>query len=66
MVCLFDETFACIRQTFHKIYEAKIKEAIFVGPHITQLFADQYFGTILNSTDKNWPGRNLKTFVETF
>jgi hypothetical protein len=29
-----------------------MKGGIFVGPKITQLFADQYFGSILNSTER--------------
>jgi len=29
-----------------------LKEGIFVGPHITQLFEDQDFSTALNSTER--------------
>ena len=46
------EGFACVRQKFPQINEAKTKEGIFVGPQITQLFTDQYFDTILNSTER--------------
>jgi hypothetical protein len=28
-----------------------MKEEIFIGPQITQLFEDQFFGTELNSTE---------------
>jgi hypothetical protein len=44
--------FACVRQKFPNITEAKMKEGIFVGPKITQLFADQYTDTVLNSTER--------------
>jgi hypothetical protein len=35
------EGFACLRQKFSKISEAKMKEGIFIGPQIKQLFKDQ-------------------------
>jgi hypothetical protein len=46
------EGFAYWRQKFPKICEAKMKEGIFVGPQITQLFEDQDFSTALNSTER--------------
>jgi len=39
-----------------------MKEEIFVGPQITQLFEDQYFRTELNSTE----GRARKAFENIF
>ena len=45
------EMFACLRQIFHKISEAKMKEGILFGLQITQLFEDKDFGTKLNSTE---------------
>jgi hypothetical protein len=39
------EWFACLRQKFPKISEAKIKEGIFVGPQIKERFEDQDFST---------------------
>jgi hypothetical protein len=36
------EGFTYLRQTFSKVSEAKMKEEIFVGPQITQLFDNQY------------------------
>jgi len=35
------EGFTYLRQKFHSISGFKMKEGIFVGPHITQLFEDQ-------------------------
>jgi len=46
------EVFAYLRQKFLKISEAKIKEGVFCGPQITQLFEDQDFSTKLNSTER--------------
>jgi hypothetical protein len=37
--------FACLRQKFPKINEAKKKEGIFIGPQFTQIFTDQHFST---------------------
>ena len=37
------ERFAYLRQKFPKISEAKMKEGIFIGSQITQLFEDQDF-----------------------
>ena len=39
-----------------------MKEEIFVGPQITQLFEDQYFSTELNSVE----GRAWKAFENIF
>ena len=42
-----------------------MKEGVSVGPQITQLFQEQYFGTMLNSTER----RGWKAFeksAETF
>ena len=46
------EGFVYLRQKFPKISEVKIKEAVFVGPQVTQLFEDQDFSTKLNSTER--------------
>jgi hypothetical protein len=43
------ERFAYLRKIIPKVSEAKI--GIFFGPHITQLFDDQYFSTKLTSTE---------------
>jgi hypothetical protein len=44
------EGFTYLREKLPKISEAKIKEGIFVGPEIKQLFEDHDFNTKLNST----------------
>jgi hypothetical protein len=54
--------FAYIMQKFPKISEAKIKEGIFAGPQIKQLFEDQDFSINLNSTDR----RAWKPFENVF
>jgi len=54
--------FAYLRQKFPKISEAKIKEGIFAGPEIKQLFEDQDFSINLNSTDR----RAWKAFEKVF
>jgi hypothetical protein len=41
------EEFAYLRQKFPKTSEAKMKAGIFVGPHMKQLFDNQYFSTKL-------------------
>jgi hypothetical protein len=46
------ERFAYLGQKFPKVSEAKMKERIFVGPQITQLFNDQDFSTKLTSTGR--------------
>jgi len=57
--------FAYLRQNFPKINEAKMKEGIFIGPQIRQIFEDQDFGTKLHSTEEK-PGRHLKASAATF
>jgi hypothetical protein len=54
------EDFAYFKKKIAKIREAKMKEGIFVGPGIKQLFEDQEFSTKLNATDRR-VGRHLKT-----
>jgi hypothetical protein len=44
--------FAYLRQKLSKIRETKMKEGIFVGSQIKQLFEDQEFSTELNSTER--------------
>jgi hypothetical protein len=44
------EGFAHLRQKVSKINKAKLKEGIFVGPQIEQLFKDHKFSTKLNVT----------------
>ena len=46
------EGFAYLRQTFHRISEAKMKEEIFVGPQIKQLLEDQGFSIKLNAAER--------------
>jgi len=46
------EGFAYLRQKFPKVSEVKMKEVIFVGPQITQLFDDQDFSTKLISAER--------------
>jgi hypothetical protein len=46
------EGFAYLRQTFSKVSEAKIKEGVFVGPQITQLFEDRDISIKFNSTER--------------
>jgi len=53
------EETAYLRQKFSNLSEAKMKEGIFVGPQITQLFDDQNFSTKLTSTEI----RTWKAFV---
>ena len=49
--------FAYLRQKFPKISEARMKEGIFIGPQITQLFEDR---TSLQNyiLQKEEPGRH--------
>ena len=49
---VFHKGLGYLRQIFSKIREANLKEGIFVGPQITQLFEDQDFSTALNSTER--------------
>jgi ABC-type transport system involved in Fe-S cluster assembly fused permease/ATPase subunit len=56
--------FAYLRQKFPKVSEAEMKEGIFVGPQITQLFDDQDLAQNL-FLQKEEPGRDLKTSAET-
>jgi hypothetical protein len=44
--------FAYFRQKFPTKHEAKMKEGSFVGPQIAQVFKDQHFSKILNSTKR--------------
>ena len=44
------EVFAYSRQKVPKISEAKMKEGIFFGPQMKQIFEDHDFNTKLNST----------------
>jgi hypothetical protein len=47
--------FCLFKEKIFKISEAKMKEGIFVGPQIKQLFEDQDFSTKLNATDiRTW------------
>jgi hypothetical protein len=57
--------FAYLRQKFSKISEAKMKEGIFIGSQIKQLFEEQDFSTEL-ILQKEEPGRHMKTSAETF
>jgi hypothetical protein len=42
--------FVSLRENFLKISGAKMKEGIFVGPQIKQIFEDQTFSTKFNFT----------------
>lgn len=46
------EGFAYVRQKFQHISDAKIKEGIFVGPHINELFQDRNFRSNLNTLER--------------
>jgi hypothetical protein len=46
------EGFPYLRQKFHKIGEAQMKEGIFDGPQIKQLFEGHGFSTKLNATER--------------
>jgi hypothetical protein len=46
------ERFAYVRQKFPKKSDAKIKEGIFVGPRIKQLFENHDISTKLNATER--------------
>jgi len=46
------EGFDYLRQTFPNMSEAKIKEGIFVGPQVKQLFQDLDFNIELNAADR--------------
>jgi hypothetical protein len=52
------EGFAYLRQKFPKIREAKMKEGLFIGPHINKLIEDHDFSTQLNVTER----RDWKAF----
>jgi hypothetical protein len=41
-----------LKEKIAKIREAKMKEGIFIGLHIKQLFKDHDFSTKLNATDR--------------
>ena len=43
--------FMYLKQKFHRMSEAKIKEGIFVGPQIRELFRDQHFYCQLNQNE---------------
>jgi hypothetical protein len=60
-----NEGFARLKQKFPKLSEAKMKEGIFYGPHIKQLFEDHDFRTKLSATERK-PGRSLKKSAGTF
>ena len=54
------EGFAYLRKKIPKVSEAKMKEGIFFGPQITQLFDDQYFSTKFTSTEiRAWTFENV-------
>jgi hypothetical protein len=59
------EDFAYLRKKIAKISEAKMKEGIFVGPQIKQLFEDQDCSTKSDATDRR-AGRHLKTSERPF
>jgi hypothetical protein len=46
------EKFIYLRQKFPRISKAKIKEAIFVGPQVKQLFQYSNFRNLLNFADR--------------
>jgi len=46
------ERFELLRQTFPRIIEVKIREDIFVGPQVKQLFQDPNFKNKLNTVER--------------
>jgi len=44
--------FQYIRDKFHRISEAKVKEGVFVGPQIRELLEDSAFDRILKGKEK--------------
>jgi hypothetical protein len=46
------EGFDHLKQKYPRIIEAKIKEDIFVGPQVKQLFQDPHFKNKLNTVDR--------------
>ena len=46
------ENLVYLRQKFPRISEAQMKDGIFVGAQITQLFEDQDFSTTINSIER--------------
>ena len=47
-----EAAFTYLRETFHRLSEAKLKEAIFIGPQILDLIMDEYFGKLLKDEEK--------------
>jgi len=45
--------FEYVRNMFPNMSDAKIKEGIFIGPHIRELMQDKQFDEDLNETEKN-------------
>jgi len=45
--------FKYVRNKFPKVSDAKIKEGIFIGPHIRELMQDKQFDEDLNETERN-------------
>jgi hypothetical protein len=45
--------FEYMRSKFQSVSEAKIKESIFIGPHIRELMQDKQFDEDLNETERN-------------
>lgn len=46
------EAFKYLREKFPRLSEAKVKEGIFVGPQIRELFRDRYFDEVLQGDEK--------------
>jgi hypothetical protein len=59
------ELIVYLRQIFPKISESKMREGIFIGAQVKQIFTDHDFSTKLNATERQ-PQRHLKTSAETF
>ena len=46
------KSFCLFKAKFPNVYEAKLKEGIFVGAQIKQIFENHIYGTKLNATDR--------------
>ena len=59
------EAFEYLKEFFPKLYEAKIKAGIFIGPQITKIINTDRITQLLNTNDKQaW--NSLKEVVNSF
>jgi hypothetical protein len=58
-----EPAFIYLRGKFPRLSEAKLKEGIFIGPHIQDLIKDEYFDKLRQGDDKaDWD--NFKFVVK--